>query len=210
MSDAEQLAFDFYERNGCDPAEPVDPFTLTRKFLGPGTIIRAPGMVSGPAATFVIDGKRKIAIKRGVPIDQAAFFCAHELGHIVYDEMGYRGEDIEDQCDLFAGALLAPRPAMIRLYRAFGFDVEAIADEVGSTQTWAALRIGEVFHVPLVVVAPRIRARGPESWVWPDAGTLRRWAQRLPVGMGLAKTRLKDDPRRTMIRADETREVESA
>jgi hypothetical protein len=210
LSDAEQLAFDFYERNGCDPAEPVDPFTLTRKFLGAGTVVRAAGMVSGPAATFVVNGRRKIAIKRNVPIEYAAFFCAHELGHIVHEEIGYRGDDIEEQCDLFAGALLAPRPAVIRLHRAFGFDLTAIADEVGSTETWAALRIGEVFHVPLVVVAPRIRARGPESFVWPDAGTLRRWAQRLPVGMGLAKTRLKDDPKRAVIRADETREAESA
>jgi hypothetical protein len=203
--EAEQLAFEFYERNGYDPAEPVDPFTLTSAFLGPGTIIRTTGLVSGPAATFVVNGKRKIALRHGLRIEDAAFYCAHELGHIVFDELGYHEDDLEAQCDLFAAALLAPRPAVVQLHRAFGFDLPSIADHIGSTETWAALRIGEVLRLPLAVVATKVRVRGPEEWVWPDEPTLRQWARRPPPG--IAKVRLTDDPRRAVIRPDDTRDV---
>lgn len=205
MSDhgiAEQCAFDFYERVGCDPAEPVDPFTLTRKFLGAGTIVRGANLVGSPAATFVLDGQRKIAVRRNLPIEYAAFYVAHELGHIVLEEAGYRDDDLEQQCDLFGAALLAPRPAIVRLHRELGFDLGAIASEVGSTETWAALRLGEVLRLPLVAIAPmRVRVRGPVEWVWPDESTLRSWVKRTP--RGIVKTKLSDDPRRHVFVADD-------
>lgn len=201
---AEQLAFDFYERVDCDPHEPESPFRLARLFLGPGCIER--GRFSAPAVTFILNGRRRIAVRRGVPIEYAAFYVGHELGHAVLEEAGYRDDDLEQQCDLFAGALLAPRPAVVRLHRAFGFDLGAIADEVGSTETWAALRLGEVLRVPLAVIAPlTTRVRGPDEWVWPEELTLRRWAQRPPPG--LAKTKLTDDPRRVLLVADDVGQI---
>lgn len=196
---AEQLAFDFYERVNCDPAEPESPFKLARLFLGAGCIER--GRFSAPAVTFVANGRRRIAIRRGISIEYAAFYVGHELGHAMLEEASYRDDDVEQQCDLFAAALMAPRPAMLRLHREFGYNLEAIAGEVGSTETWAALRLGEVLHVPLAAIAPqRIRVRGPEEWVWPDEMTLRAWARRTPPG--LAKTRLTDDPRRVVLVVD--------
>jgi len=197
---AEQLAFSFYERVSCDPEVPVSPFLLARRYLGPGAIER--GHFSSLATTFIVNGKRRIAVKRHVPIEYAAFYIGHELGHAFFEEIGHRPDDIEAQCDLFGAAIMAPRPAIIRLHRAFGFDLVAIADEVGSTETWAALRIGEALGRPLAAIAPsRVRVRGPDEWVWPEESVLRSWAARPP--RGVVKTRLSDDPRRVVLSADE-------
>lgn len=205
--DVEQLAFEFYERVKCDPSEPVSPFKLARLFLGADAIERTGSLISSPAATFVINGKRKIALRRQIPIEYAAFYVGHELGHAILDELGYHEADTEQICDLFGGALMAPRPAIHRLHRALGFDLAAIADEVGSTETWAALRIGEILRVPLVTLAPlRVRVRGPEAWEWPDEDTLRRWAKNPPKG--LARTRLTDDPRRVVLVAEDPDNVD--
>jgi IrrE N-terminal-like domain len=196
---AEQLAFEFYERVDKDPCEPESPFTLARLYLGPGCIER--GRFSSPAVTFIANGRRRIALRRGIPIEYAAFYVGHELGHAVLEEAGYHEDDLEEQCNLFAAAIMAPRPAVMRLHRTFGYDLESIAGEVGSTETWAALRLGEVLHVPLVAIAPlTIRVRGPEEWVWPDETTLRGWVRRTPPG--IAKTRLTDDPRRVVFVVD--------
>lgn len=197
---SEQLSFEFYERLDCDPAEPISPFTLARKKLGPGCIER--GNFRASAITFRVNGARRIALRRGLAVEDAAFLVAHELGHIAFEEIGYDDEDLERQCDLFAGALMAPRPAMVRMYRAFGFDPAAIADEVAGTETWACLRLGETFGMPLAVIAQKVRVRGPESWEWPDEATLRGWGRRPPPG--LAKARLTDDPSRVLLLADGT------
>ncbi|MDB4994234.1 MAG: hypothetical protein JWM74_1666 [Myxococcaceae bacterium] len=90
---------------------------------------------------------------------------------------------------------------MVSLQRAFGFDLASIAAEVRGSQTWAALRVGEVLRMPLAVIAPRVRVRGSE-WGWPDEATLRRWSiGRVPSG--LARTRLTDDRNRVVLMVDE-------
>lgn len=203
----EGAAIETYERCGLDPSRPVSTFRIAKALLGPDAIERPKLMIGAPAALITVDGRRRIAIKRSIPIEYARFFCGHELGHLVLEERGgYVSDDLELACDFFGAALMAPRPAIYGLQRAFGFDLPEIASAAGGSETWAALRVGEVLRIPLAVVAQTVRVRGPEEWVWPEEGTLRRWARRPPTG--LAKTRLTDDPRRVVLVVDDpTREA---
>lgn len=195
----EGLAIATYERLGLDPSEPVTTFRIARLLLGADAIVRPPQMLGVQACTIVVDGRRRIAVKARLPVTYALFFAGHELGHVLLEEEGYRGDDLELACDYLGAALMAPRPAMVRLHRAVGFDLEEMSRALVATQTQCALRVGEVLGLPLAVVAPTIRVRGLEEWVWPDERTLRSWARRPPSG--LAKTRLTDDRRRVVLRA---------
>jgi hypothetical protein len=199
----EGLAIAAYERNGFDPSRPVDTFRLARADLGSAAVQRPADMV-GPPSSFGRGAEDRywIAVKRSLPVMYARFFGGHEYAHVLLDREGYAEEDLELCCDYLGAALMAPRPAMYGLQRAFRFDdYSNIAAAVGSTQTWAALRCAEVLRVPVAVVAPRVRVRGPEEWVWPDERTLRSWARRPPSG--LAKTRLSDSPGRVVLTADD-------
>lgn len=180
-------------------------FTLARKLTG-FEVSRPSTMVGAPASTYRLDGKRRVAVKRGLPPHWAQFFCGHENSHILLEREGYVGDDLEVCCDYLAAALIAPRPAIVSMQRTFGFDLASIAAEVGGSQTWAALRVGEVLGMPLAVIAPTVRVRGPEEWVWPDETTLRRWS-RGRVPKGLARTRLTDDRARVVLVADELADV---
>jgi hypothetical protein len=160
-------------------------------------------MVGPPAQMYRINGQPRFAIKRSAPLEYQKFWLGHELGHYVFERAGYVGEDIESVCDAFGAAVMAPRPAVLRLHQQFGLDFRKIADAVRATQTWAALRIGEVLRRPLAAVSPgAVRVRGPEAWVWPDESTLRRWASGRSRP-GLAKVRLTDQPRRVALLGDE-------
>ena len=113
----------------------------------------------------------------------------------------YDGDDEEAAADYLGAALVAPRRAFASALRALGDDLAELAAVFRSTETAAALRVGEVTGRPLAVVAPhRVRVRGPESWAWPDESTLRAWARRGRVGV--RRCRLRDDDRRMMLIAD--------
>jgi hypothetical protein len=203
--DLEQLAAQTYERAGLDPARPVSPMRLARMLLGEDAITRPIALTGAPASLYYLNGTARIAVKKSVPIEYARFFVGHELGHLIVEkEGGYDGDDLEVCCDYFGAALMAPRAAIVAMQRSFGFDLPAIAHAAGSTQTWAALRCAEVLRMPLAVIAPKIRVRGPDEWVWPDEDTLRRWARNpRSLPRGLAKTRLTDDDRRVVLLADD-------
>jgi hypothetical protein len=201
-ADVEALAIAFYQRLGFEPDRPVDTFRLARKLLGPSAIERGARLVGIPARTFLLRGERRIAVNRRLSIPYAQFFVGHELGHVVLEEMGYVDEDVERVCDMFGAAVMAPRPAVQALLRAFGRDHAAIADEVGSTQTWAALRIAETLGMPRAIVTPqRVYARGPEEFVWGPEGEVRRLA-RTPR-RGIVRAKLTDDPRRVVLDVEE-------
>lgn len=103
-------------------------------------------------------------------------------------------EDSERAADYLGAALMAPYP----LARAYDDDWRALAGDIGSTQTQAALRCAEVLHLPRAVVTPaRVYLRGPEGFVWPLA---RRKLERLP---GVRKTPLDDDPARAVLDVEE-------
>lgn len=201
----EGLADAAYRDAGLDPTQPNVP-RLVRALLGRGAVRRGPRPVRGPAALIRVGESWRIMLARGLPALVAHFAVAHELGHWLLRRHGYAGDDEERAADYLGAALLAPRRAFLAARRALGDDLPALAEAFGTTETSAALRLGEVCSVPLAVVAPQtVRVRGPEEWVWPDEGTLRRWARGLAPG--LRKVRLTDDPRRVVLDAED---VESA
>lgn len=176
---------------------------VVERLLGPGAIRRGPRPLHGPAALIRVQGRWRIILGRNVPMPAALFYVGHELGHWLLRRHGVQVDDEEAAADFLAGALLAPRRAFVGAVREHGHNLRALADAFDVTETAAALRLGEVLHVPLAVVAPtRVRVRGPEAWIWPPEPTLRGWARR-PVP-GLRRTRLVDDPRRVVLEADET------
>ncbi len=195
----EALAIALYRRLGFDPSRPVSTFTIARAFLH--TEIERPAkMVGPPGGLFWSLGRRKMAIRAGLPLPLARHIAAHEVAHLVFEENGYRGADLEEQCDRLGAALMAPRPAVEGLLRVYGRRLPQIAAEVGGSEVWAALRLAEVEASAVAVVGPAtVRTRGAEG-AWPSAATLRRWARRPPTG--LAKTRLTDDRRRVVLRVE--------
>lgn len=176
---------------------------LARALLGPNAITKAPRPIHGPAALVRIGDEWRIVIGRHLPPLYAHFAIAHELGHYLLRQHGYDGDDEERAADFLGAALIAPRRAFLAARRAVGEDLPDLARAFGMTETAVALRLGEVCHVPLAVVAPQtVRVRGPEEWVWPDESTLRRWA-RGRVQPGIRKVRLTDDPRRIVLDAED-------
>ncbi len=203
-SQVEALAVDFYRRLGFDPAAPVDTFRLARKLLGPNAIERGTAIVGLQSKLFAVHGERRIAIGRKLSTEHAPFYTGHELGHIVLDELGYREDDLEAACDMFGAAVMAPIPAVRAMLRAFGRDHQAIADEVGSTQTWAALRVAECLRIPRAIVTPlRLHVRSPPGFEWGTEDSLRRLAKSRIVRPGVTKVKLTDEPGRVVLDVDE-------
>lgn len=193
-ADVEGFAVATYERLGFDPSEPVSTFRLARALLGPDAIERAQLNGVG-ASTFVVNGRRRIAYSRKLAPEYAAFFVSHELAHLVLAEEGFTGPRLEQTCDQLGAALMAPMPAVAAMIRA-GLGHEELADEVVSTQTWAALRVAECLRIPRAVVTPaRVYVRGDESFRWPLS--VRRLATK--DAPGLRRTRLTDDPARVVL-----------
>ena len=98
--------------------------------------------------------------------------------------------------------MIAPPAAFRAALRVHGRDFRALAGAFVASETTMALRDAELHRLARVVVAPNLRVRGPESFVWPPERIIRVWA--LEGGPGLARTRLTDDPRRVVLDVDET------
>ncbi len=124
------------------------------------------------------------------------FDVGHELAHWYYRRTGYSGNDLELRCDALSAALLAPMP-FFRSIRRRIVDVPDVAQALGTTQSLAALREGEVLGTPTALVQPaRIRIRGDE-WGWPSEDELRRYAK--AGHAALRKVRISDEPKRVVI-----------
>lgn len=198
----ESIAVSTYERHGFDPAAPVSTFKLARHMHGPDCIVRPNTMLGPyPAATIVVDARPRFALRKTVPRDEEQFWIGHELAHDLLGQPHGLGSEIEGACDFLAACLIAPRPAVLALYRVFGWDLRGIAEEVVATQTWAALRLGETLREPLAAVSPiAVRVRGPDAWVWPSEPKIRQLAAR--PGPGLRKIRVTDRPKRAVLLVD--------
>lgn len=201
--DLEALAVETYERNGFDPAEPVSTLRLARKIYGPGVIVRNANLAGmRPAAVGWVNGKPRIALQRTVPTDEIRFHTGHELAHLIRGVPHDDGAALERECDYLGAALSGPRPAIVAMRKAVGWDIRRIAKEAACTQTWAALRLAEADRIPLVTVGPHaVRVRGPDEYVWPDEQTLRRWVDR--PGPGVRKVRISDRTRRAVLVVDD-------
>lgn len=199
-AELEGLAEGAYREAGEDPARP-NVTRVARALLGAGSIVRGPRPICGPAALIRVGTEWRIYLAHSVPPTYAAFAVGHELGHWLLARAGVRDNDEQPSADYLGGALIAPRPAFLAAYRAVGRDFRQLAAAFSTTETGAALRLGEVLHLPLAVISPAlVRVRGPEEWAWPDESVLRRWARR--PAPGIRKVRLSDDPRRVVLDAE--------
>ena len=197
----EGLAVEFYERHTFDPSTPIAIGRLARAELGDGCIERGMLLYGADERVFWQEGRQRIAIRRGLSDAYARHRIAHGLSHVILGD--YREEDLESCCDYLGAALMCPAPAVRALYRVFGSDFAAIADEIGATQTQIALRLAEVRGVARVVLTPkRIYDRLPESWIHPTAAEFRSLER--SKRPGLTKTRITDATGRIAIDVEET------
>lgn len=199
MSDAlDREAARLYRAAGLDGATGSAPAALARALLGARSIrVVPPDLLPAGGAIARVKGAWRIYLRRGIPPEQARFTVVHELAHWA---LGPGASEIE--CDALAARLLAPRLAFERALRESGPSYSKLAHWFDSTETFAALRFGEVTDEPLVVVAPNtLRIRGC-VYSWPPEAELRGLirAKRIP---GLQKARLRDDPARVALRLGE-------
>ena len=177
VADLEQLAVSTYQRFGFDAARPLSPVVLARALLDDQDPIELVSwLATGHGALYRLRGRRRIAIRKSLPIEYQLFALAHELSHVLLEECDHSSPRIESSCDYLAACLLSPAPATHALHAALRFDLKTIAQLTCSTQTWAALRLGEVLRVAVAAIRPsKIRYRGAQSDLaaFPSERTLR-------------------------------------
>lgn len=114
-------------------------------------------------------GGYQILIREGLgPVDRAWTLC-HETAEIHLARIGYRAEHFLDKevvADGIAANLLMPRRRFLIAAVAEREDIPTLAYAFRVSETAVALRLGEAGAVPLAVIGPRVRVRGP-AWHWP-------------------------------------------
>jgi hypothetical protein len=192
----EREAERIYRFARADLAQGASPEKLAGRLLGADSIRTVPAdLLPAGGALVRIGSAWRVYLRRGIRPRHARFTVMHELSHWALGPGA-----TEEECDALAACLLAPRPAVERLLREGVSTYTKLASWFGCTETFAALRYGEITDEPLVVVAPAtVRMRGRE-WSWPAENELRGLvkARRVP---GLRKVRLRDDPGRVALRA---------
>lgn len=141
------------------------------------------------------DGWR-VCLRARLPMERARFALAHEIAEWWLKRQGYDEWSVEHNADRFAGALVAPASRVTRVLRCV-WSLAEFAAGLGTTESCAALRFGEVTGEPIALVAPRVRTRG-EEWCWPSELELRK-AVRGTTPAGTRRVELSD-PRRVLLR----------
>lgn len=180
-----------YEQAGFDCDEPASPVALADSLLGRGCVraVHA-SRLSGDGAIAWVRGNWRIYVRSRLEGYALRFVVLHELSHW---ELG--PDATEDECDALAAALLVPRRAFLAAMSECGDDLAKLAACLDVSESFAALRLGEVTGEPIALVSPeRVRVRG-EIWGWPDERVLREGAA------GLRRIRLTDDRRRYVLTA---------
>jgi len=185
-----------YQRAGLDLSVGAAPARIIRSILGaaavhfvPPTALRNGGALARVGADW------RIYLSSGLPPREVGFVALHELAHFVLGESG-----TEDECNALAAALLAPAPAFRRLAedgRAGVFS--RLAKWFNCSESLAALRMGELGTPTALVTPDSVRTRG-DGFSWPAAPDLRKLAAKKTMP-GIRKARLRDDPRRIVLRA---------
>ncbi len=203
-ADLESIADALHARAGSEPDDPATPIALARLILGRENLRTVDSRwLKQDGVLCRVHGNWQIWVRRNLPAPRLAFVVAHELLELELLKAGYTGEDAEQAANYGAAAVLAPRRAFQRALRSIGENLEELAEAFVTTETMAGLRLGEVTGQPIVLLSrSHYWIRGAE-WVWPNEPTLRRIATRTTLPTGLRRTRLKDDPRRVMLLADE-------
>lgn len=199
VGDLERLAVETYRYARKATDEPACPVSIARAVLrDPDPVKAVDWLAVGNGALYKVNGQQKIAVRRGIPLEAQLFAMLHEVGHVVLDRLAYRGPLLEESCDYYAACLLAPTPAMLRMCAHFGCDIRELSRRACATETWAALRIGEVTGEPVATMQPgRMRTRGKVDEL-PDEAAMRA----APVGpmlRGLRKVKLRCTRNRSAV-----------
>lgn len=163
-AELEGAAEEAYRRAGFELDEGIDPVELAEALLGDGCVraVHAAAL-PGAAALARVGGEWRIYVRGLVSAQTQRWAVAHELGHLLLG-----ADATEWACDAVAGALLAPRPAFTAVASTVGADWRTLASHFGSTESWAALRWGEVIREPVALVSPlSVRVRG-DAFTWPE------------------------------------------
>lgn len=146
LGTTERLASEWLQRAGLPTNEPVRPELLVRRLLGPGSVIRPPGIQRSYGALLQVHGKPRIALSDKTPQARRPFIVVHELAHWILDQSGE--PNTEDNANKLAAALLCPGPA---IERAEGLELAEAAEAFGVSQTLYALRHAEYRAEPRAV-----------------------------------------------------------
>ncbi len=185
-----------------DARRRVSAFALVHHHLGPKAIERL-HLVGNPAEVSRVGDGYRIALRHGLPPMHERWLLCHELGEWRLKMLGYdRSAEVEQTADAIAAALVLPRDAFRAALREHGRSFSRLAQYFMTTQTSAALRVGEVTGDFVAVVAPtHIHVRGDAELVVPPEHQLRGLAnaKRLPRGAPVKRYPLTDDRRRRVL-----------
>ncbi len=143
---------------------------------------------------------QQIHLRTGLTSPGEQYYVAHELAERHLTVGGWRddGSPRDEICDAIAAALVAPRRAVAAALRAVGLAPEPLAAALGTSQTIAVCRVGEVTGRPVAAVLPgRVIVRG-EPIEWGHDDQVRRLARgELPAT--LERIAITDAPRRVAL-----------
>ena len=140
-ADIEGDALALYRLARLEPDQPVAISRLVRALLD--TPIQVASFTRGKAHLAWHTDQWWIYVRAGIAAPRLRFGIGHELAHWWYRRCGYSGEDIELRCDALGAALVAPMPLFSAVRKRTSRIVQ-IAHAIGSTQSLALLREGEV------------------------------------------------------------------
>jgi hypothetical protein len=196
MFDADAEAAALLRSQGFDPASPPPPYFLACGLLGSAHVVRVPGLRVRARWTG-----HDLHVRDGLPRTAESYLIAHELAEYVLGRRLLQDELIEQRCDELAAALLAPAAAVRRALAVCGRSLPLLAEGLGTTQSIALLRLGEVTGTPLALVTPaKVHVRGSE-YGWPGEAQLRVIAGHGTPVAGLERSVLTDAPRRVALLA---------
>lgn len=153
----EELAEWSYRVGGLEPLRPTSTLLVVDRFLGRGTR-RAVFEVERLAVPALVEGKHDPAllIRSGLDQRTSEWFAATAFARWLLTQQDEL--DGEGSVDFLAACLRAPCSAVERV----GHRYVQVARAFDVSETSAVLRVGEVFQLPVAVIAPGkpIRLRG--------------------------------------------------
>ena len=175
--DVEGNAAGIFELAKCDPSDPVGPASLIRRILGRDGLefIDRSKMRTSVAKLCKVNGAFRVYAANGTDDADLAFNLSHELAEWLY--WNEADNEKERACDALAAALVAPRPAFLRMLRVVGEDFGSLAHAFGSTPTSMAMRLGETTQRPVVVITRTHHFIRGREWRWQPEAELRRIAK---------------------------------
>lgn len=192
LGDIEAVAGTLYRAAGFSLDVQAPPLAIAERLLGDGAIRTAPAEAMASRGALVRVGSNwRVYLNAGCDAQQKRFVLMHELSHWALPDA------TEETCDRLAAALLLPRPAFLAAVAHHGARLATLARRFGTTESCAALRLGEATASPVALVTPlAVRKRGA-AFGWPADAVLRARV-RVP---GVRKCRLTDALQRLMLQA---------